>query len=103
MGTIAQLMMAAPDALLATDFNVKPERIDSALPDIKLLLGWMKWGGLLAGVVGLIICGFMMIIGRRGRSQTAVEGAAGIPWIFAGLTLISLAASLVASIGVFNP
>jgi hypothetical protein len=59
------------------------------------LIAWMKWGGLLAGMAGLIICGIMMAIGRRNRSMTAVDGAAGIPWVFGGLTVISFSAVIV--------
>lgn len=61
-------------------------------------LGWLKWGGLLAGVVGLMVCGIMMMIGRRNRSATAVDGATGIPWVVAGLSVITLASGLVGSI-----
>jgi hypothetical protein len=62
------------------------------------LLSWWKWGALVAGTFGLIGCGAMMAIGRRSRSSLSVDGAAGIPWVLAGLTLISLAAGIV---GVF--
>ena len=61
-------------------------------------LGWLKWGGLLAGVVGLMVCGIMMMIGRRNRSATAVDGATGIPWVVAGLSVITLASGLVGAI-----
>ncbi|WP_229837229.1 hypothetical protein [Dactylosporangium sucinum] len=57
-------------------------------------LGWGKWLLLVAGVVGFFICAGMMIVGRRNRSQTAVDGAAGVPWVLAGLALASLAAGL---------
>jgi hypothetical protein len=29
----------------------------------------------------------MMMVGRRGRSSSAAEGAAGIPWVLLGLML----------------
>jgi hypothetical protein len=57
-------------------------------------LGWGKWALLVAGVLGFFICAGMMIIGRRNRSQTAVDGAAGVPWVLAGLALTSLAAGI---------
>jgi hypothetical protein len=57
-------------------------------------LGWGKWGLLVAGVLGFFICAGMMILGRRNRSQTAVDGAAGVPWVLAGLALTSLAAGI---------
>jgi hypothetical protein len=60
------------------------------------LLAWWKWGSLIAGVFGLIACGAMMAIGRRNRSNLAADGAAGIPWVLAGLTLIALSSGIVA-------
>ena len=63
-----------------------------------MLLGWLKWGGLVAGVVGLGICAIMMILGRRNRSNMAVDGASGIPWVLGGLSLISLASGLVGAV-----
>jgi hypothetical protein len=36
-----------------------------------------------------------MIVGRRNRSNMAVDGASGIPWVFAGLSLMTLSAGLV--------
>ncbi|HET7016047.1 MAG TPA: hypothetical protein VFI65_19145 [Streptosporangiaceae bacterium] len=65
---------------------------------VNTLLSWWKWGSLIAGVFGLIACGAMMAIGRRNRSSLAADGAAGIPWVLAGLTLIALSSGIV---GVF--
>ena len=65
---------------------------------VNTLLGWWKWGALVAGVFGLIGCGAMMAIGRRNRSSLAADGATGIPWVLAGLTLIALSSGIV---GVF--
>jgi hypothetical protein len=61
-------------------------------------VAWIKWGGLLSGLVGLMICGIMMAIGRRNRSMTAVDGAAGIPWVLGGLSVMSFAAAIVGQI-----
>jgi hypothetical protein len=66
--------------------------------DMSTLLAWWKWGALVAGVFGLIGCGAMMAIGRRNRSSLAADGATGIPWVLAGLTLIALSSGIV---GVF--
>lgn len=54
-------------------------------------IGWAKWGCLVAGVLGLLISAGMMMIGRRNRSHLAGEGATGIPWVVAGLSLAALA------------
>lgn len=61
-------------------------------------LGWLKWGGLVAGVTGLFICAIMMMIGRRNRSMTAVDGAAGIPWVLGGLSVMSFASAVVGQV-----
>jgi hypothetical protein len=66
--------------------------------DMNTLLAWWKWGALIAGIFGLIGCGAMMAIGRRNRSSLAADGATGIPWVLAGLTLIALSSGIV---GVF--
>jgi len=58
----------------------------------------MKWGGLVAGVLGLFICGVMMMVGRRNRSTAAVDGATGIPWVLGGLTVMSFAAGIVGQV-----
>ena len=63
--------------------------------DVNTLLGWRKWIALTAGVFGLIGCGAMMAIGRRSRSSLAADGATGIPWVLAGLTLIVLSSGIV--------
>jgi len=62
------------------------------------LLGWLKWTGLVAGLVGFAMCALMMILGRRNRSNMAVDGATGIPWVLGGLSLMSLSAGLVGAV-----
>ena len=59
------------------------------------ILGWMKWGVLVAGVLGILTCAIMIILGRRYRSATAYEGLVGSAWILAGLALASVAAVIV--------
>lgn len=82
--------------LLAATVPNPPPAAPPGLEDFgSQLIAWLKWGGLLAGMAGLIICGIMMSIGRRNRSMTAVDGAAGVPWVFGGLTVISFSAAVV--------
>ncbi len=59
------------------------------------LVSWMKWGVVVVGVVGLLTCAMMIIIGRRNRSATAYEGLVGAAWVLAGLGLASVAALIV--------
>jgi len=65
---------------------------------VNTLLGWLKWGGLVAGVAGLLVCAIMMMIGRRNRSAVAADGAAGIPWVLGGLTVIAFSAAIVGAV-----
>src|SRR5262245_31457738 len=62
------------------------------------LIAWTKWAALIAGVLGLIVCGIMMIIGRRNRSVVAVEGAVGIAWAIGGLLVVSAAGLIVSGL-----
>jgi len=78
--------------------NPAPQAPPGMAGPVSTLLGWWKWGALVAGVFGLIACGAMMAIGRRNRSSLAADGASGIPWVLAGLTLIALSSGIV---GVF--
>src|SRR5262245_6880845 len=107
--------MSLLDVLLwvAEDPSATPGPVDPAVPLNPLnpapkappgldlvadtFLAWLKWGAMVAGVVGLIICGMMMIVGRH-RSSTAVEGASGVPWVIAGLSLVVFAAGIVSEI-----
>lgn len=59
------------------------------------ILAWLKWGVLFAGVLGILVCAVMIIIGRRNRSATAYEGLVGSAWILGGLALASVAAVIV--------
>jgi hypothetical protein len=88
-------LLAAPDPSSPPS---APNPVPIAPPGMEEMantfLGWGKWSLLVAGVLGFFICAGMMIIGRRNRSQTAVDGAAGVPWVLAGLALTSLAAGI---------
>ena len=61
-------------------------------------IGWLKWLLMVGGVIGLLICGAMMAIGRTNRSAYAAEGASGIPWVIGGLALGMVAASIVTGV-----
>lgn len=58
-------------------------------------LGWMKWAGLAGAVAGLLCAGIMMAVGRRNRNNMAIEAAVSVPWVIAGLAMISGSASIV--------
>ena len=65
---------------------------------VNTILGWGKWGVLVSGVAGLLLCAGKMAIGHRNRATFAADGATGIPWVLAGLSLAAVAAAVV---GVF--
>jgi len=65
---------------------------------VNTILGWGKWGVLICGVAGLLLCGGKMAIGHRSRASLAADGASGIPWVLAGLSLVAASAGIV---GVF--
>jgi hypothetical protein len=68
------------------------------------LISWLTWGALAAGVVGLLVCAGMVVVGRRHRGGLAQDGLVGSLWVVTGLTLASLAAVLVgAFVGVGAP
>lgn len=76
-----------------------PDPAPAAPPGLDIfaaqILSWLKWGVLFAGVMGILVCAIMIIIGRRNRSATAYEGLVGSAWILGGLALASVAAVIV--------
>ncbi|WP_435137775.1 hypothetical protein [Actinacidiphila sp. bgisy144] len=58
-------------------------------------IAWAKYLGMVAGVIGFIACGIMMMVGRRNRSHLAAEGAGGLVWTIAGISTVTLAVSVV--------
>jgi hypothetical protein len=76
--------------------NPTPAPIPGLEKVASTFIGWLKWLLLIGGVIGLIICGLMMVLGRRNRSAYAVEGASGIPWVIGGVALGMLATSILA-------
>jgi len=65
---------------------------------ISTILGWIKWGALICGSVGLSLCAIKMMVGHRNRSSLAADGASGIPWVLLGLSLVAVSSGVV---GVF--
>ncbi len=87
-----------PGRLAVTVPNPAPHAPPGLARTVNTLLAWWKWLALMAGVFGLVGCGAMMALGRRNRHSLAADGATGIPWVLAGLTLIALSSGIV---GVF--
>ena len=93
-------MTARSTSLAAVILAVEPPDPEATVPPglgefADQILGWLKWGVLFSGVLGILICAVMIIIGRRNRSATAYEGLVGSAWILGGLALASVAAVIV--------
>ena len=84
--------------VLAIVPNPGPEAPPGMAEPAAQLISWMKWAGIIAGLVGFGMCSVMMILGRRNRSNMAVDGATGIPWVLGGLSTMSLAAGIVGAL-----
>lgn len=84
--------------LLAAVPNPDPVAPPGMAEPAEQLISWMKWVGIIAGVIGFGMCALMMILGRRNRSNMAVDGATGIPWVLGGLSTMSLAAGVVGAL-----
>jgi hypothetical protein len=59
------------------------------------VIAWLKWGVLAAGMIGILVCAGMIIVGRRRHGGLAQEGLIGSLWVLGGLALASVAAVLV--------
>lgn len=84
--------------VIAPSFDV-PDPPPSPPPElsgpVNTIIGWGKYGVLICGVAGLLICAGQMAIGRKNRSSFAADGATGVPWVLGGLSLVATAASIV--------
>jgi hypothetical protein len=59
------------------------------------IIAWLKWGVLIGGMVGMLICSGMVILGRRNRSSVAQDGLVGSVWVIGGLAMASVASVIV--------
>ena len=75
--------------------NPNPVPVPGLVGPVTTIIGWGKWLVMILGVVGLLICGGQMAIGRRNRHSFAADGAAGIPWVLGGISLATIAAGVV--------
>lgn len=75
--------------------NPAPALVPGLATPVNTIISWGKWLVMVMGVIGLLICGGQMAIGRRNRHSFAADGAAGIPWVLGGISLATIAASVV--------
>ncbi|MGW1767188.1 hypothetical protein ACWCQL_24355 [Streptomyces sp. NPDC002073] len=100
LSTLNDVVSLAPldDPVPGTDWNQPPKSppgMDTIMPK---WVGWAKYFAIGAGILGIIACGILMMIGRRNRSHLAAEGANGLLWVLGGLSVVTLAAGVVPSI-----
>lgn len=62
------------------------------------VVSWGVWISIITGVVGLIMVAVKMMIGQRGRATVAADGASGLPWVIAGLFLVSASSAIVSAL-----
>ncbi|WP_239375728.1 hypothetical protein [Frankia sp. Cj5] len=79
-----------------------PNPAPSAPQQVTNVTDWfialVKYGGLVAGVIGLSICAIQMMIGRRNRHAMSADGALGVPWTLLGVSLIAMGPILLSTI-----
>jgi hypothetical protein len=82
-------------AVLAGAPNPAPQAPPGLTQPVTTIIAWGKWGVLVCGVAGLLICAGKMAIGHRNRATFAADGATGVPWVLGGLSLAAVAAAIV--------
>lgn len=75
--------------------NPKMTPIPQLGQPLNTVIGWGKWLMVYMGIAGLLFCAGQMLLGRRGRHEMSGQGAAGIPWVLGGLSLVSISSGIV--------
>jgi len=88
-------VLASVSTLVAEIPNPSPAPPPGLVDLTNTLFSWLKWGVLMSGFGGLLICGGMIIWGRRNRNQMATDGVIGVVWVFGGLAVAGAAWQLV--------
>jgi len=90
------LLAVAPGSspALAGAPNPAPQAPPGLTRPVTTIIAWGKWGVLVCGMAGLLICAGKMAIGHRNRATFAADGATGVPWVLAGLSLAAVAAAV---------
>ncbi|MHC3394702.1 hypothetical protein ACLQ2E_35375 [Streptomyces lavendulocolor] len=100
INALTDVVAAAPMAPTPKPTNwdappASPPGMESIMPE---WVGWAKFFAIGAGILGIIACGIMMMVGRRNRSHLSAEGANGLLWVLGGLSVVTLAAGVVPAI-----
>ncbi|WP_226358624.1 hypothetical protein [Pseudonocardia sp. ICBG601] len=107
MSLVMTAAVSTSDTLTALDPGLVPGQV--APPDppaqrppgklgdfVDQIIGWIKWGLIAAGVVGLLVCAGMIVIGRKRNHAMAIDGLTGTLWVVGGLALAAGASGIVA-------
>ena len=81
--------------LVADLSNPSPQAPPEVVAQWGKLFALGKWVAFAVGAIGLLAAGVMMAVGRRHRSQSAIDGAVAVPWVIAGLSTVVLAVPIV--------
>jgi hypothetical protein len=76
--------------------NPAPSPVPGLQAPLDTIIAWIKWLMFFLGVIGLLICAGQMTIGRRNRHSFAADGAAGIPWVLGGVSLVTISSAVIA-------
>jgi hypothetical protein len=95
--TVAGYLATPPGAQRALSGvpDPAPQAPPGLTAPVTTIIAWGKWGVLVCGVAGLLICAGKMAIGHRNRATFAADGATGVPWVLGGLSLAAVAAAIV--------
>ena len=93
---VGAVMGGQPDGVAPP--NPVPQAPPGLTGPVTTIIAWGKWGVLVCGVAGLLMCAGKMAIGHRNRATFAADGATGVPWVLGGLSLAAVASAIV---GVF--
>ena len=93
---LGAVMGGQPDG--AAPPNPVPQAPPGLTGPVTTIIAWGKWGVLVCGVAGLLMCAGKMAIGHRNRATFAADCATGVPWVLGGLSLAAVASAIV---GVF--
>ena len=93
----ARHLATQPDVprVLAGVPDPAPQAPPGLAKPVSTIIAWGKWGVLVCGVAGLLICAGKMAIGHRNRATFAADGATGVPWVLGGLSLAAVASAIV--------
>ncbi len=89
---LAPMADPSPGAIIPNPAPAAPPGMSGTFSNF---VAWTKYVALVVGVISLLACAMMMMLGRRNRGHLAAEGAMGLVWVLGGLSVASLAVAVV--------